>query len=145
MTSRELSEFTMFNGVYWKIPVSCFIGALTFSEEEWKFVLAILFVLVVDTISGLIASLLEGKKITSAKLSRFAVKVFLYFGGVIALKSVENAFPIVGGHLVRAYALFVIVTEVLSFFENIERSGIKPSLKKAKKYIKFYKQLREIK
>lgn len=34
MTSKELSEFTMFNGAYWKVPLSCFIGALTFSEEE---------------------------------------------------------------------------------------------------------------
>jgi len=141
MTTRELSEMSIFTGAYWKIPLCYLISCLTFTDSEWGYVTTILLFLFLDLISGMVASHIEGKKITSGKLFRTSVKVFLYFGGLVALKSVEMSF---GLPSVKLFSLYIIVTEIVSFFENCTRCGFKISFKRAFAFAKAVNKIRKI-
>lgn len=75
---------------------------------------------IVDLISGLIASIQEGKKITSSGLRRTIVKMLAYQSAIIIAFILES-YLLDGLPVVKTVTGLIGVTEGKSFFENIHR------------------------
>lgn len=92
----------------------------------------LLFV-VLDTATGIAASIISGNRITSARMSRFFVKI-LGYASVLFVCSMaaryalptggENSFD-VRTVLVNVLLWVILLTEGISILENVQRMGIK--------------------
>jgi len=107
-------------GVYWKIPISIITGCLAFSETEWILIISLLIWMILDTITGIFASLKRNEKIQSRKLFRLSVKVFVYFFGTVGVKSLVMSYPALEAFAVQSFLSFFLLTEIKSFAENVK-------------------------
>lgn len=86
------------------------------------------FVLVaLDTFTGFWASLVSGRRISSARFSRVLTKL-LGYGSVVVVCSVASHVPGVEGLqgvAVSGVLAFVTLTEGISILENVGRMGVK--------------------
>jgi len=84
-------------------------------------VLAVLMLMVFDTILGLMATWYEGQALTSRKFSRVVQKGVVYFLGISAGYFADIT---IGWQLIQATMIaFIGVTEFISIMENMGRMG----------------------
>jgi len=105
-----------------KIVVS---GAFTFSflfgDFHQQAIVAILMLMVFDTILGVMATYHEGQAITSRKFSRVVQKGVVYF---MAISAGYFADLTIGWQVIQATMIaFIGVTEFISILENMGRLG----------------------
>jgi toxin secretion/phage lysis holin len=96
---------------------------VTFLFGEWTGLLTILFAFVViDYITGMLASFIKGKLSSSVGLKGVAKKVFIFC--IIAVAHLVDT--IIGeAHLIRNGTIFFyLANELLSIIENASRAGI---------------------
>ena len=126
------------------------IVALTFNSFWSK--LAILFVayftpiaamvhvmlifLVLDTISGIWASLKEGNKLESHKLRKTVYKFIWYTLGVMSAWMMEHTFKLSWTNLACLVAGFICFVELKSIFENVTRITNEPVFARIVKLLK---------
>ena len=103
---------------------------------------AFCLLLLLEFITGISASIREGKKIESRKFGRFAFKVFIYtiMISLVHIMSVNSEGRII--NKVYAFIYWVIVDYIslqliISVFENLSRLGLSESSKVFKKINKF--------
>ncbi len=84
-------------------------------------VIAILMLLIFDTVLGVMATWYEGKSLTSQKFSRVVQKGVVYFLGISAGYFADVAINL---QLVQASMIgFIGITEFISILENMGRLG----------------------
>lgn len=74
---------------------------------------------ILDLITGLIASYKLKKKITSSGFKRTVVKIFLYQCCIIVAALLEN-YVIQDFPIIKGVVMLIALTEAKSFFENVE-------------------------
>jgi phage-related holin len=107
-----------------------------FGLVDGELMVVIFYLVVIDTFTGLAASISEGQPIISRKLFRLAVKVVVYSSfiglvgivGRICLNSEISGLCLVAmsdGNMQNLALLWVIATEIKSVIENLGRAGWK--------------------
>lgn len=92
-----------------------------FGELYTGALIAILMLLIFDTVLGIMASLHEGSSISSSKFSRAILKGAVYF---VAISGAYYADTTVPFDIIQATMIaFVGLTEFISILENIGRMG----------------------
>lgn len=84
---------------------------------------SLLFLVLVDLITGVIAAYKKKQKITSSKLSRTIAKILVYLTTVTVVH-VANDFILFGADFIPLETFvvgFIAITEVKSIFENLNR------------------------
>jgi toxin secretion/phage lysis holin len=84
-------------------------------------VIAVLMLMIIDTILGLMATWYEGQPLTSRKFSRVVQKGVVYFLGISAGYFADIS---IGWQVIQATMIaFIGVTELISILENMGRMG----------------------
>lgn len=84
-------------------------------------IIGVAMLMVIDFITGLIASKYEGSPIKSRAMSRSVVKALVYYLAIAAGKFLDQSIP---GEFVQYSTIgFVAATEFISIMENIGRMG----------------------
>lgn len=115
-------------GIYLKSVPSLFVGILTFLYGGWSVLLAILVALVViDYITGMLASALKGELRSNVGLLGVARKVFIFamvtVAHLIDLLLIENG--VESSEVVMTMVIvFYAINEILSITENAGRIGL---------------------
>lgn len=103
----------------------CTAGALLFTfffgDFHQQAILAVLMLMIFDTILGVMATYYEGHAITSRKFSRVIQKGIVYF---MAISAGYFADQTIGWQVIQATMIaFIGVTEFISILENMGRMG----------------------
>ena len=131
-------------------PLIMFSVSLTFFSEacihflglEFPSVAILVMLLVVELFTGIAASMKKGTKITSKRLQRFGLKIFIYFFLLVVFKTFQNQYD--GKFLANIYSaihsfivLYVIGVYSVSVLENVSViiSGKKTEFKGLVDYI----------
>jgi len=106
------------------IGFSVFGSIVSFVFGGWDLlVLILVYAVVIDYITGIIASALEGKLSSQVGFRGIAKKVLIFC--VVALSHLVDLLINQGNHLVRnATIFFYLVNEFVSIIENVSRTGI---------------------
>lgn len=131
-----MSIFGLLPDVFRKLVADCWLpkalvaGAASVGEyllpqeASRELALAAALLVLLDTGTGMWASLVSGKKVSSARFSRVFSKLFGY-GSVVAVCGVAtHSVPVADG-LVPGVLGFVTMTEGISILENVGRMGVK--------------------
>jgi len=103
------------------IATGAIIFSFLFGDFHDQAILAILMLMIFDTILGVMATYHEGKPITSRKFSRVVQKGIVYF---MAISAGYFADLTIGWHIIQATMIaFIGVTEFISILENMGRLG----------------------
>ena len=99
-----------------------FLFDYLFDESQHAALSAILILVLIDFMTGIIASAYHKQQIKSAKIFRTALKIVIYFGSISACFLTEKA---IGYNLMLDEILvaFLAVTELISVLENMGRLG----------------------
>lgn len=102
-----------------------FVYSFFFNIDQIQLMLAMLFLIVFDTISGVYAAKVSGEQIESSKLIKAAFKLFTYALLVASMHLVDRIMHLdnFGFNLEIAAMGFLASTEGLSILENIGRAG----------------------
>lgn len=105
-----------------KISVSAILGfAFLFGNFHTEGIVAVLMLMIFDTILGLMATFHEGQAITSRKFSRIVQKGTIY---LMAISAGYFADLTIGWQVIQATMIaFIGVTEFISILENMGRMG----------------------
>jgi phage-related holin len=93
---------------------------LAFIAPIQTILLASLSLIFADTITGIWASLKEGRKITSHKLRRTILKSCAYMVSIVVAHVIES-FMLEGIPVVKTIGGLIAITEGKSIFENLHR------------------------
>jgi len=106
------------------IGFSAFGSIISFIFGGWDLlVLILVYAVVIDYITGIIASALEGKLSSQVGLRGIAKKVLIFC--VVALSHLVDLLISQGNHLVRNTTIFFyLANEFISIIENVSRTGI---------------------
>lgn len=86
-------------------------------------IIAVAMLMVIDAVTGVGATLIEKKAVTSRRFAHSVVKALVYFLAISAGKFLDTSVP---GDLVQYSTIgFVAVTEFISILENIGRMGFR--------------------
>lgn len=123
--SRLAEEVTgiFHHGTVYELCAKLSILALAFVAPIQNMLLSMLFLIVVDFITGLWAAIKEHKPITSSKLSRSVSKTLVYFTTVVVVH-VTHKYMLDGVEFlpIDSFAIgFIALTELKSIFENLNR------------------------
>ena len=121
MLLQNLSQ-TSFSAFWGKISV-VFIAYFTPIAEM---IHVMLIFLVVDTISGIWASLKSGEKLESRKLRKTVYKFLWYTVAVMAAWMMEKTYSLHWSNIASIVAGFICFVELKSIFENITRITNEP-------------------
>lgn len=88
-----------------------------------KAMVALLFLILFDSITGVLAAKRTGDKIRSAKLFRTPVKIAIYFMLITAARIAEYSIPEFVSYLDEVVIAFLTLTEFISVLENIGKMG----------------------
>lgn len=114
---------------YVKSAIAIFTGAVAYvfpGESARSAAMAAVLLIVIDTMTGMVAARVNGEAISSAKFGRALVKVFSYSVAVISSALCFRALPglsSLSDAATTAIVSLVVVTETISIFENIKRMG----------------------
>lgn len=101
-----------------------------FLEPLWVMMLWFLIFVVVDFITGIYASLIEGKLITSNKMQKTVVKFITYATAIFLLHGIDvYLISFTKLYLARIGATLICGIELYSIFENIYRATNNPVFK----------------
>jgi len=105
-----------------KIWAYCFAAIMGFLEPLWVMLLWFLIFIAVDFVTGIYASLVEGKLITSNKMQKTVVKFVMYATAVFLLHGID-AYMITFTklYLARIGCTLICGIELYSIFENCYR------------------------
>ncbi len=123
------------------IYFSFYIGALSLFIKKWigleaAVFVAFLLLIAGEFITGIRASLKEGKKIESKKFGRVILKMLVYTGIIGVINTFKNNLPVPSflGYEVNIYEWIyfsvvnlILVQLIISVFENLARLGYKES------------------
>ncbi len=118
------------------IPL-CF---LTIGMEEQKVVFGVIFLIILDTILGIWASILF-RRFDSHKLRRLSSKIGQYTVSLISAWIVSTVYPHTFMWLFDGVGIFLMLTEVLSIFEKLALLGMKTPTKLIASVNKEYRKL----
>lgn len=108
----------------WAYALSAVIG---FLEPLWVMMLWFLIFVVVDFITGIYASLIEGQLITSNKMQKTVVKFITYATAIFLLHGIDvYLISFTKLYLARIGATLICGIELYSIFENIYRATNNP-------------------
>lgn len=108
----------------WAYALSAVIG---FLEPLWVMMLWFLIFVVVDFITGIYASLIEGKLITSNKMQKTVIKFITYATAIFLLHGIDvYLISFTKLYLARIGATLICGIELYSIFENIYRATNNP-------------------
>lgn len=111
----------------WAYALSAVIG---FLEPLWVMMLWFLIFVVVDFITGIYASLIEGKLITSNKMQKTVVKFITYATAIFLLHGIDAyLITLTKLYLARIGATLICGIELYSIFENMYRATGNPVFK----------------
>ena len=110
------------------------LGALISSDPQ--LIVLVIFLVILDTITGMIAAAKRKDKITSKRLSMMTVKLIEYYLLAAASLAVGNSFALLSW-LPSTVFLYIALTELFSIFENVSQTNekLKGYLEKIKKKI----------
>ncbi len=95
-----------------------------FGDFHSQAILAVLMLMIFDTILGFMATWSEGKPITSRKFSRVVQKGAVYFMAISAGYFADNAVNLSDIRIIQSTMIaFIGVTEFISILENMGRMG----------------------
>ena len=101
-----------------------------------EMILVMLIFLILDTISGIWASLKKGEKLESHKLRKTIYKIVWYTIAVMLSWMMEKTFTLTWTNLASLVCGFICFVELKSIFENITRITNEPVFMKILKIIK---------
>ena len=108
----------------WAYALSAVIG---FLEPLWVMMLWFLIFVVVDFITGIYASLIEGQLITSNKMQKTVIKFITYATAIFLLHGIDvYLISFTKLYLARIGATLICGIELYSIFENIYRATNNP-------------------
>lgn len=111
----------------WAYALSAVIG---FLEPLWVMMLWFLIFVVVDFITGIYASLIEGQLITSNKMQKTVIKFITYATAIFLLHGIDvYLISFTKLYLARIGATLICGIELYSIFENIYRATNNPVFK----------------
>jgi toxin secretion/phage lysis holin len=103
------------------IASAAVLSTFFFGDFHQQAILAIVMLMVFDTILGMMAAWHEGHPITSRKFSRVVQKGIVYFMGISAGYFADQT---IGWQVIQATMIaFIGVTEFISILENMGRMG----------------------
>lgn len=106
-------------GVSFLLTFGAFMVGNVYNAE----ILAVVMLMVIDTVTGVSATLVEGKPVSSRRFAHSVVKAVIYFLAISAGKFLDTSVP---GEFVQYSTIgFVASTEFISILENIGRMGFK--------------------
>lgn len=110
------------------------LAALVSSDPQ--LIVLVIFLVALDTVTGMIASTKRKEKITSKRLSMMTVKLIEYYLLAAASLAVANSFDLLSW-LSSTVFLYIALTELFSIFENVSQTNekLKGYLEKIKKKI----------
>lgn len=88
-----------------------------------KAITALFFLIIFDSITGVLAAKKTGDAIRSAKLVRTPIKIAIYFMLVTAARIAEYSLPTQIAYLDEVVLAFLALTELVSVMENIGKMG----------------------
>lgn len=88
-----------------------------------KALAALFFLIIFDSITGVLAAKRTGDKIRSAKLVRTPIKIAIYFMLITAARIAEYSIPDQIAYLDEVVLAFLTLTELVSVMENIGKMG----------------------
>lgn len=98
------------------------VSLLGFFEPLWVLMLWFLIFIVVDFITGVYASLVEGKLITSNKMQKTVIKFIMYSTAIFLLHGIDvYMISFTKLYLARIGATLICGIELYSIFENCYR------------------------
>ena len=98
------------------------VSLLGFFEPLWVLMLWFLIFIVVDFITGIYASLVEGKLITSNKMQKTVIKFIMYSTAIFLLHGIDvYMISFTKLYLARIGATLICGIELYSIFENCYR------------------------
>jgi phage-related holin len=113
-----------------KIWAYAFAAVMGFLEPLWVMMLWFLIFVMVDFITGIYASLIEGKLITSNKMQKTVVKFITYATAIFLLHGIDAyLISFAKLYLARIGATLICGIELYSIFENMYRSTGNPVFK----------------
>jgi phage-related holin len=99
------------------------VGFFLFGDLHTQALYSILFLMTIDTVLGIMASVHEGHSISSARFSRAILKGIVYLTAISAGYHADGTVPF---DIIQATMIaFVGTTEFISILENIGRMGYK--------------------
>lgn len=84
---------------------------------------SIMFLVIVDFITGLSAAKLSGEEIRSSKVVRSAIKFVVYLLLIASAHITEYAVPVIAGFGDETIVAFLALTELISVIENVGKMG----------------------
>ena len=102
-----------------------FVYSFFFNIDQIQLMLAMLFLVVFDTITGVYAAKVSGEQIESSKLIKAAFKLFIYSLLVASMHLIDKIMNLenFGFNLEIAVMGFLASTEGISILENVGRAG----------------------
>ncbi len=113
---------TVFEPTFIKVGATIVLSySFLFGDFHSEAIIAVLMLMIFDTILGVMATWYEGKAITSRKFSRVVQKGVVYFMGISAGYFADNT---TGINIIQSTMIaFIGVTEFISILENMGRMG----------------------
>lgn len=97
------------------------IFSFLFGDIHDQAIMAVLMLMIFDTVLGVMATYYEGQPITSRKFSRVVQKGIVYFMAISAGYFTDQT---IGWHVIQSTMIaFIGVTEFISILENMGRMG----------------------
>lgn len=113
-----------------KIWTYSFMAIMGFLEPLWVMMLWFLIFIIVDFITGIYASLVEGKLITSNKMQKTVIKFIMYSTAIFLLHGIDvYLISFTKLYLARIGATLICGIELYSIFENCYRITGNPVFK----------------
>lgn len=104
----------------WSFLKLLFISVLMYLSPVKNFVHLVSALIIIDLMTGILASWKSGEKITASRMAKTIYKLILYSVAIIATYLVQMI-AADGVGLVRICALIIGATELKSIYENISR------------------------
>ncbi len=118
-------------GAFWKAPIAVLLACIAWvlpAETQQSAGIGCIALMVLDYITGVIASARTGKAITSKRMRESVLKPLTYVVLVLAVAVISNLLEVgkkLEGAGVSATLAFIAATECKSLFENLIKAGVK--------------------
>lgn len=99
------------------------IYSFAFDTLKTKALIALLFLTLVDFVTGILSAKISGEEITSRKVVHTAIKILVYFIFVASAFVTEHAVPQIAFFCDEVIIAFLALTELISITENIGKLG----------------------
>ena len=99
------------------------IAEFFFDSLLAKSMIALLFLIIIDWITGIVAARVSGEVVKSSKILRTPIKIAIYFMLITTARLSEYSLPDVIGYLDETVIAFLALTEMISVIENAGKMG----------------------